>query len=320
MSDRHSHPHTHEHYAMGQLESHLRSWHKDEDPPDVWEAHPHMSTVKAHTNDAARIDVHPWAMPRFADAEVVFAVMEGCLKADAILSTILKFDFNASVYSFPSVTLGNCPETPRFVRKYLKNKTVIIVPDADWFENSAVENQARIYQGRLLALGVDKVHVAAPPLHTEKGVDDFLGKGKGLLHELVCIDVEPPKGIVSWVRNWHVENGVSVYAGGIQKIVNILTSMAVFSGAKGEIEVTLSCMANAMDVRFQRVSEVVQSLVNMGALEVDGILDTGPSFFGGGDDWEKRPTIRILPQELRAVELPHRTLGDVLGASFFGGR
>lgn len=319
--ERHSHPHNHEHYAMGQLESHLRGWHKDEDAPDIWEAHPHFSTVKAHTNDAARIDVHPWAMRRFndKDTEVIFAVMEGCLKADAILSYIIKNDLAASVYSFPSVTLGNCPETPHFAKKYLKGKTVIIVPDADWFENPAVENQARIYQARLLTMGVgiSKVHVAAPPIHTEKGVDDFLGIGKGLLNDLVCIDVEPPRNVESWVID-HSPHSASIQ--GIRKIANILTSMAVFAGAKGEVAVTLSCMANAMNVRQQRVTEVIQSLVAMEAVFVDGILDTGPSFFGGGDDWVKRPSIHILPEELRAIELPHRTLGDVLGASFFGGK
>lgn len=334
MSDRHSHPHSHEQYSIGQLASHLRAWHKDEDPPEVWEAHPHFSTRKAHENDAARIDVHPWAMDRFKDknTEVVFAVMEGCLKADAILSYVLKNNLAASVYSFPSVTLGQCPELPVFAKKFLKDKTVIIVPDADWFQNPAVENQARIYQARLLTMGanIKKVHVAAPPLHTEKGVDDFLGIGKGLLNDLVCIDVEPPRHVERWVNHWDLTQSILIRESGnsytrirsdaLRKIVNVLTSMAVFAGAKGEIAVTLSCMANAIGVRQQRVTEVIQSLVTMDAVWVDGILDTGPSFFGGGDDWVKRPSIHILPEELRATELPHRTLGDVLGASFFGGR
>jgi hypothetical protein len=300
------------------LESHLRSWHKDEDPPEVWEEHPHFSTVKAHTNDAARIDVHPWALPLFKDAEVIFAVMEGCLKADAVLTAIRKNSLNASVYSFPSVTLGNCPELPHFAAKYLKGKTVIAVLDADWADPSkdgAVENQGRIYQGKLLALGVERVHVSAPPLESgQKGVDDFLGIGKGQLHELVCIDVEPPKRVVEWVLD-HDPSRKQV-----RMVSNVLTSMAVFAGASSKLSVTLSCMANAMGVRHQRVSEVVQKLQAMGAVEVDGILDIGPSYFGGGDDWEKRPTIHIIPDALKATVLPHRTLGDVLGASFFGGK
>lgn len=328
MSDRHHHPHNHEHYSMGQLASHLRSWHQNEDAPDLIDEHPHWSKVKDHVNDAARIDVHPWSQSRFEDAEVVFAAMEGCLKADAILSAILRHDLNAAVYSFPSVTLGNCPELPKFSKMYLEGKTVIAVLDADWADPSkegAVENQGRIYQGKLLALGIKQVHLAAPPQDPKddhghpifKGVDDFLGIGKGSLSELVCIDVEPPKGVDNWIRNWHVENEIPTREDGIRKVANILTSMAVFAGASGMISVTLSCMANAMGVGQPRVTEVVQKLMTMGAIEVDGVLDTGPSFFGGGDDWVKRPTITIIPDALRAIELPHRTTGDVLGVSFW---
>lgn len=330
MSDRHSHPHTHEHYSMGQLASHLRSWHQ-EDPESHGprEEHDHFTKMKYGPNDAARIDVHPLSMPRFKDAEVVFAAMEGCLKADAILSKIRDFDLNAAVYSFPSVTLGNCPEIAKFSRLYLEDKTVIAVLDADWADPSkegAVENQGRIYQGKLLALGIKAVHLAAPPQDPKddmghpifKGVDDFLGIGKGGLHELVCIDVEPPKNVEEWVLDHSTSSYIDMQ--GVRKTANILTSMAVFAGENGMLKVTLSCMANAMGVHDQRVSEVVKKLVEMEAVEVDGELDTGPSFFGGGDDWEERPTITILPKELRAIKLPDRTTGDVLGSSFFGGR
>lgn len=343
MSDRHSHPHDHSHYSMGQLSSHERSWHEEPGEYGPREEHQHFTKLKCGPNDAARIDVHPKAMPRFEGAKVIFAVMEGCLKADAVLTAIRNNDLNASVYSFPSVTLGNCPELPDFAEKYLKGKTVIAVLDADWADPSkegAVENQGRIYQGKLLALGIKSVHLAAPPQDPKdehghpifKGVDDFLGAGKGGLHELVCIDVKPPKNVEKWVRAWDDEKCISVResgnpytkmrSDGLSKITNILTSMAVFAGGSGLISVTLSCMANAMGVSHQRVSEVVQNLETMGAVHVDGELYTGPSFFGGGEDWVERPTITIMPKELRAVELPHRTTGseDVLGASFFGGR
>lgn len=332
--ERHNHPHTHEHYSMGQLASHLRSWHRDEDTDDYpgpREEHPHGSKIKVGPNDAARIDVHPWAMPRFKDAEVVFAVMEGCLKADAVLTAILKNDLNASVYSFPSVTLGNCPEHEKFSAMYLKGKTVVAVLDADWADPSkdgAVENQGRIYQGKLLAMGIDRVHLSAPPQDPKdehghpifKGVDDFLGAGKGSLDQLVCIDVEPPKGVSEWISNWHLENEVAIYQNRVKTLSNIITSMAVFAGGNGKLKVTLSCMANAMGVSAMQVSRTIQKLVEMGAVEVDGILDTGPSFFGGGDDWEERPTITILPKSLRAINLPDRSTGDVLGPAFFGGR
>lgn len=341
MSDRHSHPHTHEHYSMGQISSHERSWHEEPGEYGPREEHQHFTKMKYGPNDAARIDVHPKAMPRFRGAEVIFAVMEGCLKADAVLTAIRNNDLNASVYSFPSVTLGNCPELASFANKYLKGKTVIAVLDADWADPSkegAVENQGRIYQGKLLALGIKSVHLAAPPQDPKdemdhpifKGVDDFLGAGKGSLDQLVCIDVEPPKGVAHWVEEWDLEQSIRIresghpytrmHSDGIETIADILTSMAVFAGESGMISVTLSCMANAMGVGQYKVTRMIQKLVSMGAIHVDGELDTGPSFFGGGDDWERRPTLTIIPKELRAVELPHRTTGDVLGASFFGGR
>lgn len=327
--ERHRHPHTHERYSLGQLASHLRSWHVNEDAPDLIDEHPHFTKMKFGPNDAARIDVHPWAMPLFKDAKVIFAVMEGCLKADAVLTAIRNNDLNASVYSFPSVTLGNCPELPKFAAKHLKGKTVIAVLDADWADPSkegAVENQGRIYQGKLLALGIKSVHLAAPPQDPKdehghpifKGVDDFLGAGKGGLHELVCIDVEPPKNVEEWVLDHSTGSYIDMQ--GVRKIANILTSMAVFAGGNGMLKVTLSCMANAMGVGQPRVTEVIQKLVEMDAVVVDGVLDTGPSMFGGKDDWEERPTITILPAELRAINLPDRLTGDVLGASFFGGR
>lgn len=327
--ERHSHPHSHANYSMGQLASHLRSWHEDPESHGPREEHEHFSKVKSGPNDAARIDVHPWSMPRFRDASVVFAAMEGCLKADAILTAILKHDLNAAVYSFPSVTLGNCPELSKFSKMYLEDKTVIAVLDADWADPSkegAVENQGRIYQGKLLALGIKSVHLSAPPQDPKdehghpifKGVDDFLGVGKGGLHELVCIDVEPPTGVIEWVLDHEVE-GSKANQIKASMTARILTSMAVFAGGSGMLSVTLSCMANAMGVNQSTVTRAIQKLVEMGAVEVDGTLDTGPSFFGGGEDWEKRPTI-ILHSDLRATELPHRTTGDVLGASFFGGR
>jgi hypothetical protein len=317
--DRHDHPHTHSTYSLGQLASHLKSWHEPGDNPDVWEAHEHFLTVKASYNDAARIDVHPWAMETLRGAPVIFAGMEGCLKADAMLSAILRDRLDASVYSFPSVTLGKCPELPRFADEFLQGKTVIAVLDADWADPSkegAVENQGRIYQARLLALNVPKVHLAAPPLDSgQKGVDDFLGIGEGNLSELVCIDVQAPE--LEAIEQWIMSNSPIVRFSAVRKAAHILRSMAVFSGSSKALSVTLSCMANVMDIPVQTVSDHLARFQQWGAVEVDGELDTGPSWFGGFD-WEHRPTIRLIPDVMQATVLPERELIDVLGPSFFG--
>lgn len=323
--ERHNHPHNHQHYTIGQLANHLRTWHKDDDGSwELWEHHEHFSTIKVGHNYAARIDVHPWAMDRLkTHPPVIFAGMEGCLKADSILSSILREDLPASVYSFPSVTLGKCPELPRFADEFLQDKTVVAVLDADWADptkEGAVENQGRIYQARLLELGIPRVHLAAPPQGTQKGVDDFLGIGEGHLSQLVCIDVDPPDfmEVESWVRAVAKEDSdKDPRWDTVNRATNMLRSMAVFSGVSKRLSVTLSCMANVMGLTQPKVTEYLQRFDRWGAVEIDGILDTGPSWFGGFD-WERRPTIRLIPDVLQATVLPERTLEQVLGPSFFG--
>lgn len=321
---KHNHPHDHTRYSLGQMSNHLRGWHSDETEeefPAVNEAHEHYLNVKAAVNDAARIDVHPWALPLLkADTTTtVFAGMEGCIKADAMLSAILRDKLLASVYSFPSVTLGNCPELPRFAAEFLMDRTVVAVLDNDWADPSkegAVENQGRIYQGKLLALGVPKVHLVAPPYTPggkKLGVDDFLGAENGHLSELVCLDVEPPD--FDAVRRWVTWNGD--LQRNQSKAAHVLRSMAVFAGKSKALSVTLSCMANAMGVPVRTVTKHVERFQRWGAVEVDGILDTGPSWFGGYD-WDTRPTIRLVPDVMHATVLPERTLLDVLGVPFFG--
>jgi hypothetical protein len=54
---------------------------------------------------AKRIDMHPLAVGLLRDAKRIYFGLEGCIKADAMLSAILRSREKASVLSVPSVTL-----------------------------------------------------------------------------------------------------------------------------------------------------------------------------------------------------------------------
>jgi hypothetical protein len=84
---------------------------------------------------AKRLDMHPEAWTRFTTASRVFFVIEGCIKADAVLSA------GEAVFSVPSVTLWRAHELHAFART-LRGKVVYIIPDADWTTNGLVITQA----------------------------------------------------------------------------------------------------------------------------------------------------------------------------------
>ena len=171
-----------------------------------WRKYPAAELAKyVHTPgpEATRIDVHPRAEELFADADRVFFGIEGCIKADSILSA------GEAVFSVPSVTCWKAPELRQFARKYLIGKTVFIVPDADWNENWMVINQALRCRSYLRALGVEHVYIAAPPIEegaerdekdklVHNGVDDFRGAG-GKVDDLVVIGREMPPEFDEWV-------------------------------------------------------------------------------------------------------------------------
>jgi hypothetical protein len=196
------------------LAAHLRKKHKGEGPEQRAQAllKPHWHTRKVKSrceNYAARIDMHPLALEKFAGADVVYFGIEGCIKADAILSA------GGAVLSVPSVTLWDTPELedPGFRDMYLAGKTIVIVPDADWHKNSRVIMQARFLQTALAYHGLTAI-VAAPPEAVYemdsniKGVDDFLGLYEGKLEDLEVVEhIVPVERIHNLVADLHVGNG-----------------------------------------------------------------------------------------------------------------
>jgi hypothetical protein len=151
----HNAPRTKAYYERNPKESykHCYWWHHRMQPDDVEAAvsgeHDHRRDVKDYSNSLAkRLDIHPRALKRLAKAEVVYFVIEGCLKADAVLSAIERDDRSESVFSVPSLTLWdagkNASELRNFAQGHLRGKTVIIIPDADWVDNDLIISQARL--------------------------------------------------------------------------------------------------------------------------------------------------------------------------------
>lgn len=175
------------------LRAHIRAHHRGE---DVVGEHEHRRRARGQ-HVANRFDVHPWALERLRGAELVYLVLEGTPKADAVLTQILADDLNASVCDVPSVTLWKDPGLGRIAERFFRGKRIVIVVDADYHENSRVVRQALMLRTRLdHDYGISCV--AAPPDHRDengklryKGVDDFLFAG-GKLHELVVFDRTAP--------------------------------------------------------------------------------------------------------------------------------
>jgi hypothetical protein len=271
--------------------------------------HRHKERVKDPNGDnmAKRIDVHPMAVKRILDTEVVFFVIEGCIKADAVLAD------GGAVFSVPSVSLWDCDELRIFAASYLLDKTVVIVPDADWSLNPTVQNQATMCRTQLYRLGVPDVHVAAPPspyngLDT-KGVDDLIG-AHGHLEDLIVIDSDPPQPeLHEFVSDRAKRRDQS------RRDEGVLWALSTFTGSEGVLKAPLKTVARVMGTYPMAVSRGVHSLERMGALTIDGDLALKRDWpFSRRWEWRERPTITLIP-ELRSPDGPEQRLGDLVQLS-----
>jgi hypothetical protein len=122
--------HVHSPLTMG-MKSHIRKDHGGVNTQTVHWKDDSAKYIFPLGDGAKRLDVNPLAWPLFVGASRVFFCLEGCIKADAILSAWV------AVFSVPSVTLWQARELTGFLT-YLRGKEVIIVCDADWYENPAV--------------------------------------------------------------------------------------------------------------------------------------------------------------------------------------
>ena len=210
--------------------------HKGVDRDD---RHPHAPESAKYIllGRGKRLDLHPMAAERLPDAEIVFFVMEGSLKTDAILST------GAVAFGVPSVTLWPRRELTYFARGHLRGKTVFVVPDADWFENPQVERQALKARSHLRRAGVN-AYVAAPPhdaVPYHKGVDDYLGAG-GQLADLSVHGPEPDYSLlrdaVRGVRDGRTRRSAE----------RVLETLILFADDAGELRADFPALKALLDI------------------------------------------------------------------------
>jgi hypothetical protein len=130
------------------------------------------------------VDVHPSAAERIEAGQPIYLCLEGCLKADAVLSQ------GAASISSTSVTTWLNKDLTRLLPVLRAAPRVFVVPDSDFYASERVDehmfNPVVVWQTRraaqwLAAKGVNTV-IAVPWLGTAEktGVDDFLGMGHGL--------------------------------------------------------------------------------------------------------------------------------------------
>jgi hypothetical protein len=249
-----------------------------------------------NVNYASRLDVHPWAVPMLRESEYVFFGIEGCLKADAILTAILVTGAPASVFSVPAVWLWfNAHELGPFVDRYLRDKIVVIVPDADWFHKPSVAEAALYCCQILRGLGVT-ARVAAPPVENLpeiKGVDDHLAAGH-TLDDLIVMRRARPRGL--GLRNGHGNRRDAM-----RRNMKIHLNVAMYADGHGRVRASYRALARRMGVPRSRVDDAAAELIACGAWSIEGSLEIVVNKYGV-ERFVHSPTITIHP-DLRFGEL-----------------
>jgi hypothetical protein len=225
--------------------------------------HVHTRRVKAEESLARRLDVHPMAAGRWRKARRIYFGIEGCLKADSILSAIRREDRPESVFSVPSVSLWGADEFDGFI-PHLRGKTVIVLPDADWYKKRLVLQHARFAQRYLKNHGI-RAYIAAPPLASgHKGVDDYLGDG-GSLDELEVLDRHAsPRLTAAFDFLWGVTR-----EDGYRNARTALQDLAFFADEDGYTQFTHETMAKVLRVDRSTVANVLERLEGHEYIEVE---------------------------------------------------
>ena len=328
-----------------ELARHIAYWHTD---PDLMEGdasarHTHYRRVKDHSNSLARrLDIHPMALERLEAAEVVYFALEGVLKADAILSAIIREGRNESVFDVPSVSLWHAKELKGFARNYLKGKTVIIVPDADWIDNDLVIAHARSAEIFLRKLGI-RCYVAAPPLGEDnkmlrnasgdklKGVDDYLAEGYSLDSLAVMQRSDSPEIVYERRRledrsRW---DGRKLNETGLDTDERVIRKLAYFANPKGYVKTAHEKLGDIMGVAQSTVTEHIKALMKHGwitaEVKVEDVWEPATDiprtatryitlegyYIYTSEDW-RDSTRLIVCEDLRAVDHDPITIGELL--------
>jgi hypothetical protein len=276
---------------------------------------------------AKRADMHPDAVALFETATVVYIVLEGQWKADALLTR------GCAVLSYPSVTLWEEGQTEAVARRFFGNKAIVIVIDADGHDNKLVMSQARYLQTFLEGLRLGgRVCVAAPPANRDaegallwKGVDDYLAHG---YQDATFTDgnrstwTHSPEGLHVHERDapnlddWKAALIAEGFTGiAANRLGRTLRFLALHANRRGEIPRTLTTIARVMGSSPKTARRSIEELERLGAIEIEGSLDAAEGRWVGRHykdpkfGWIDPPLITIRP-EFRAVDHEPVELGD----------
>jgi len=321
------------------LARHRKLWHGGKHRKRAGQIHRHVRTVK-NTKDklAARVDVNPLALERFDKASIVYFGIEGCFKADSILSAVIRDNRNAAVLSVPAVSLWRTPETQNegFLDK-LRSKVVVIVPDADWHTKGQVKLQAFLLQTCLERHSIMAL-VAAPPQDSgEKGIDDYLGKiPDASLDKLEVIEKRKPPALEEYLET--MDKAALRRAGLMQYLVKTdakklprkdkikraakhLAELIAFAAdrddpephglKRGELKMTVNMLAPVLDESPSTASEALKDLQATGAITTDRPLIVSKGLWSGELEWDETPII-TLHDDLKPSPTEPQLLADKL--------
>lgn len=297
----------------GMLRRHVQHQHGGIEPDGP---HEYPLRVKDRDNPIAmRLDVHLWALP-FDAVDVVFFVIEGCIKADAILTYIRRHHLRASVFSVPATSQWHALELEEFARRYLPGKTVYIVADADGYRNHQVMELAHECQLFLtrLEVGITAL-VATPPVRTRrkwKGVDDYLLGG----NRLEDMQVHP----------WELSDQllpVSLAKAGkknAKRLYDTLRAVTMLANPEeGVNRSTLRSMGKVMGCSRMTIARGLDDLNGAGILDVPDLKPNRRAYLdrlynlGLIEDWPEFVAIPI-PKHLQAnggKRMRRRKIGDL---------
>ncbi len=251
---------------------------------------------------AKRLDIHPAAVELLEKARArggrVFFALEGCLKADSLLSA------GEAVFSVPSVTLWSANELEPFVQQWLQGVTIFVLTDSDW-HNPDVAMQGLLCRDALREMGIE-AYFAAPPSDRQRknGVDDFL-QGGGKVNDIQVVLREPPANLGRWVRqqSWTRRDGE-------RRNADVLEWITVHADKKHRVQVPSSTIGRHTGHDPRSAGKAVVALVQAGALEPDEELYEGWNWYTGKPEWVPPRAYRVTPN-LRA-RTTIITVGEVM--------
>jgi hypothetical protein len=316
------------------LKTHLEKWHPGDFP--VGE-HAH-GNKEIDDNDpckkpGARIDIHPLAWERFAKAEVIYFCIEGKIKADAILSEILRLEevgqlqTPASVCSVPSVGQWEAYELTMFAMRDLARKIVVIVCDADGCDNPEVMTQALLLENFLEdpSLGLRAVGIFAPPYEVFEANDKYKGGDDHLIRDyldnLERLGHKTPRPALAQWGATHAQRKINdkrISRVRVGRDCNTMRGLSLLCGPGGQAQPSAAKIARFIGISPDRVEKALSTLIELGELWVDKPLATARQW--RSNDYqdrnesfvERRPTIRIVNPALRASKVPAERLADWL--------